>query len=422
MSLSEQQQLEERYLMHTYGRLPVQFVRGTNSLLFDDAGAKYLDFFSGIGVISCGHANEQVNMAIKKQLDMLLHVGNYYYVQGRGELAEKLNMLLNKGLLLDDKQDHARSLLTGEQPESCATVWKTFFVNSGTEANEGAIKIARKHGVQNLDGAMTIISAKRSFHGRTLGALAATGQPVKQEAFGAMPAGFKHVELNDLDALINVLDDKNQPACAIILESIQGEGGIWPCDSTYLREVRELSASRNICLIIDEVQSGFYRSGGYPFAFQHYGIIPDVVSLAKGMGNGFPVGAFCAKDKFGELLQPGEHGSTFGGNPLAVCAANAVIDFLEKNEIAKNVRENGAVLLDMLKTLPHVVDVRGRGFMIGIQLDVKSAHDVVKMALAKHLVINATSANTLRLLPVLTCNREDVNIALEILSAVLNEL
>jgi len=421
-----EQQLENHYVMHTYARKPVNFVRGEGMYLYDDKGKSYLDFLSGIGCISVGHCNPAVSAALARQASRLVHVGNYFYVEGRGVLAEKLNTLLSA---------------PGTARDTCKHAWKTFFANSGAEANEGAIKLARKHGKLKLNGAATIVSAQKSFHGRTLAALAATGQESKQAVFTPMPAGFVHTPLNDIEALKHVLDAQDAAAhlagderagvmdastkpeggsneasvCAILLECIQGEAGIWPCTMEYLKAVRELTAERGILLIIDEIQTGFFRTGTYPFSFQHYGIIPDVVTMAKGIANGVPMGAFAAYGELGDLLQPGEHGSTFGGSLLAIAAANATIDEMLDMDVANKVAATGAYFAAGLAHLPKVSDIRGLGLMRGVTLTEPIAAAVGEAALEKGLVLNVIGDSVLRFLPPLIATTEHVDEALGIL-------
>ena len=451
MSLTRQQQLESDYMMHTYGRKPVQFVRGEGIYLFDDEGKRYLDFLAGIGAVSVGHCNPAVTAAITQQINQLVHVGNYFYIEGRGELAVKLDTLLSASETTDEGG------------------WKVFFANSGAEANEGAIKLARKYGKEKLAGATTIVTAQKSFHGRTLASLAATGQEAKQAVFAPMPAGFVHVPLNDVAALKDVLDQQGNggsgasgsgasstgasgsgasstgasgsgasstdasstaasgsganntdgAVCAVMLECIQGESGVWPCDESYLKAVRELTSERGILLMIDEVQTGFFRTGTYPFAYQHAGIVPDVVSMAKGIANGVPIGAFAARGSLGDLLKPGEHGSTFGGSPLAIAAANATIDELIRISAATNVTQIGDYFAGKLACLPKVNEVRGKGLMRAVQLTEPIAVAVVDAALACGLIINAIGDSTLRFLPPLVVSHEHIDEALAILESIL---
>jgi acetylornithine aminotransferase len=406
MSLEQQQKLEATYLMQTYGRKPVQFVRGEGIRLYDDTGAEYLDFLSGIGAVSVGHANPRVVSALQEQAARLVHVGNYYYVEGRGELAKKISDLLNTGLAKD------------------AAPWRVFFANSGAEAIEGAIKIARKYGARHLEGADTVVSARRSFHGRTLAALAATGQPSKHDSFKPLPSGFVHVDLNDTHALKAMLNQGfgGRAACALVLECIQGEGGVYPATEEYLQAARQLTNDDDVLLILDEVQTGFYRTGTYPFAFQHYGITPDVVTLAKGLGSGVPIGAIAARGRAAEIFEPGDHGSTFGGSPLVIAAANATLDELATMDAGAHVAEVGIYLQERLKELPFVTEVRGRGLMAGAELSEPVAGNVVDAGLEAGLVLNNIGHHTLRFLPPLVCTKADVDILIERLRKIGEEL
>jgi acetylornithine aminotransferase len=403
MSLAEQQQLESKYLMHTYKRKPVEFVRGEGMHLYDDTGKDYLDFIAGIGVISVGHCHPQVTQAIQAQAAKLLHVSNYYYVEGRPQLAQKLSQLLGGG------------------------TWRTFFANSGAEANEGAIKLARKYGAQNLGGAETIITATHSFHGRTLTTLAATGQPELQVSFNPMTPGFVHVPINNIDALMAAL---NPSVCAVMLECVQGEAGIWPCSGEYVQAVAAACQERDILFIIDEVQTGFFRTSR-AFSYQHHGITPDVVTLAKGMGAGVPIGAFCAQGKAAEVLQPGDHGSTFGGSPLVIAAANAVLDILMDEEFcsweggphSEQVEKNGAYLREQLAQLPHVTEVRGLGLMVGLSLDGDYGAQAVEEGLKAGFVFNSTGTpNNLRFLPPLICTKKEIDPLIACLNEILFNL
>jgi acetylornithine aminotransferase len=455
MSLKQQQELEALYLLPTYGRKPVQFVRGNGILLYDDNGKEYLDFLAGIGAVSVGHANPRVTAAIQGQAAELLHVGNYFYIEGRGELARRLSALLNDGEQTDfaPVDESAAAGVAALEPQT--NQWRSFFANSGAEAIEAAIKLARRYGSRYLDGATTIISAKRSFHGRTLAALAATGQPSKQEAFQPLPAGFKHVPLNDIDALREMLDklapaeglmitpgqtaslDDNpqdeaaiaslralspsKTACAVLLEVVQGEGGVWPCDDSYLRAVRALTAERGILLIIDEIQTGFYRTGK-PFAFQHAGIQPDIVTLAKGIANGVPIGVVAASGRAAEGFEPGDHGSTFGGSPLAIAAALATLDELLVLDAGVHAEQVGAYLATKLAQLPLVTEVRGRGLMRAVQLSEPVAVAIVDAGLEQGLVLNAIGDSILRFLPPLCVSTADVDVLIEKLRSVIADL
>lgn len=410
---AEVKALDEKYLMPTYGRLPVEFVRGSGAVLTDSEGNDYLDFLGGIGCASLGHANPVVAAALKEQVDKVWQVGNYYYVENRGELANGLSTLLSR---ITDESGHD----TG----STGTRWKTFFTNSGLEANEGAIKLARRWGELNLDGAYGVVSAKKSFHGRSLATLAATGQDAFHTTFRPMPQGFASVPLNDIDALRAFIESPSEecgPVCAVILECVQGEGGVWPADYDYLRAVRDLCDEKGLLLIIDEVQTGFYRCGS-PFCFQRSGIVPDIVSMAKGIADGFPMGAFAARAEVADLLRPGDHGSTFGGNALAVAAARATVDELRAQDMGEHVIAVGKHLRHRLQAMPHVTEVRGRGLLRGAQLDVPIANELVDEGLAAGLVLNHIGDSIIRFLPPLVITREQIDEGMDTFEALIKKL
>ena len=406
--LEAARELDDAYVMHTYGRLPVEFVSGNGAELRDSTGKLYLDCLAGIGAVSLGHANEAVAIAVKRQLDRVWQVGNYFYVENRGELAKLLSGLLST---TTDEKGH----VTG----STGTTWKTFFANSGAESNEGALKVARRWGERELGGAAGIVSARQSFHGRTLATLAATGQDVFHQSFGPLPEGFTSVPLNDIEALESAIDQVG--ACAVMLECVQGEGGVWPADPSYLQAVRKLCDERRILLVIDEVQTGFFRCGA-PFSYQLAGIEPDVVSMAKGIASGFPMGAVAARAAYADLLVPGDHGSTFGGNALAAAAGRATVEEMLSLNIGEHVIEVGAHLAERLATLPHVVEVRGRGMMCGVQLDVPIATPLVDRGLEAGLVLNHIGDSILRFLPPLVMTSEQVDEVADRLEKLICEL
>ncbi|MBO7674087.1 MAG: acetylornithine/succinylornithine family transaminase [Atopobiaceae bacterium] len=408
--------LDEQYVIHTYGRLPVEFVSGRGAVLVDAAGNEYLDFLAGIGSVSLGHAHPALVKALTEQAAKVWQVGNYYHEQNRGELAKHLSELLSA-------TTDERGVVTG----TTGTIWKTFFANTGAEANEGAFKLARRWGERNLSGATGIVTARKSFHGRTLATLSATGQDVFHHSFRPLPAGFCSVPLNDIDALVAVIDDPPAecgPVCAVMLECIQGEGGVWPADLDYLRAVSALCHERNLVLVVDEVQTGFFRTGA-PFSYQRAGIEPDVVSMAKGIAGGFPTGAVAARSEVADLLVPGDHGSTFGGNPLAAAAGRACVETLVAEDMGAHVREVGDYLADRLLALPHVVEVRGAGLMRGAQFDVPIATALVDDGLALAgkggygLVLNHIGDSILRFLPPLVVTREQVDTMIEALEGLI---
>ncbi|MBR5259516.1 MAG: aspartate aminotransferase family protein [Eggerthellaceae bacterium] len=408
MTFDQQKSLEDAYLMHTYGRKPVQLVSGRGMVVVDDAGKEYLDFVSGVGAVSLGHCHPAIVEALKKQAETLIHVSNYYYIEKRGEVAQMLSGLLSAALPEDEK-----------------IVWKTFFANTGAEANECAIKLARLHArrVAEAKGeqpARTIVTLKRSFHGRTLATLAATAQPVKQEAFQPLPGGFTSSPINDLEALTNLFEEMKGQICAVMVEPIQGECGVYPCSPEFLAGVRELCDANGALLIADEVQCGIFRTAK-PFGFQHLGVTPDIVTIAKGVASGFPTGMCAARAEIADTYQPGDHGSTFGGSCLAVAAAHATLSTLVEGGFEARVEEVGAYMREKLAELPHVKEVRGYGLMLAAELDetAPAAGDVVAAGLDASLLLNTTGPTTLRFLPPLVCEKADVDALVEKLAVLL---
>ena len=408
MSLEQQQQLEAAYVMHTFGRKPVELVEGDGMRVRDSAGREYLDFIGGIGVISLGHCHPALVKTLSDQAARLMHVSNYYYIEGRGELAKKLSNLLN--------------VKEGADAEP----WQTFFANSGAEANECAIKLARLHARKLAEKRGSahvprlIVTLERSFHGRTLATLAATAQPVKQEIFQPLPDGFVATPANDVAALERLFAECGGEICGMLLEPVQGECGVFPCTEEFLQAARCLTSDHDALLMFDEVQCGMYRCGTYPFGFQHAEVTPDVVSMAKGIGGGFPMGACAARASVAGVFEPGVHGSTFGGSNLAVAAANCVLDTIEREGIAGNVAEVGAYLQKRLGQLEGVIEVRGRGLMVAVDLeDSRDANAIVLDALDAGLLLNATGPHTLRFLPPLVCTREDVDVLIDGLAGLL---
>lgn len=402
MSFEEQLALENEYMMHTYGRKPVELVSGSGMTVLDDKGQKYLDFVSGVGAVSLGHCHPAVVEALQKQAETLIHVSNYYYIEQRGEVAKMLS-----------------DLLSAELPEGEKITWKTFFANTGAEANECAIKLARlyarraveERGEDPASAPRTIVTLKRSFHGRTLATLAATAQPVKQEAFQPLPGGFTSSPINDVDGLRQVFAEHEGEICAVMVEPIQGECGVHPCTPEFLSEVRAMCDEIGALLIADEVQCGIFRTGK-PFGFQHLGVTPDIVSIAKGVASGMPTGMCAARAEVAAAFQPGDHGSTFGGSCLAVAAANATLNTLAGEGFAENIECVGAYMREKLAALPHVVEVRGYGLMNAVDLDdqAPAAPEVVSAGLSAGLLLNATGPKTLRFLPPLVCTKEDVDV------------
>jgi acetylornithine/N-succinyldiaminopimelate aminotransferase len=382
--------LDAANVMHTYGRLPVAFVRGEGSRLWDSEGKQYLDFLSGLAVTSLGHAHPDVADAIADQARTLLHVSNLYYNDVQPRVAERLNALLGGG-------------------------GRVFFANSGGEANECAIKLARRYG--QLNGGRDryhVISAYGSFHGRTLATLAATGQPQKQETFQPLPAGFRQVAFDDLDALAAALDDR---VAAVMLEAVQGEGGVVPASSEYLRGVRRLCDEHEALLVIDEVQCGLGRTGSW-FAFEHAGIKADIVTMAKALGNGVPIGACWARADVAAAFAPGDHATTFGGQPLAARAALATLTVMEREQIPQRAARAGTRLTEGLQKIDGVADVRGAGLLIAAELAPGlDARAVAQRCLDSGLVLNAVTATALRLAPSLLVTDAEIDDAVRIIAA-----
>lgn len=387
--------LDAAYHLPTYARKPVLFVRGEGMRLYDDDGREYLDFLAGIGCVNLGHAHPAVADAVDAQMRALVHVSNLFHVEHRAALAERLSGLAGGG-------------------------WKAFFCNSGTEAVEGAIKLARRWGkARRGDACFEIVSAERSFHGRTMAALSATGQPSKQEAFAPLLPGFSHVPINDIDALAAAVTERT---CAVLLEPVQGEGGVYPCDATYLRAVRELCDEREVLLVFDEVQTGFFRTGA-PFAWQGYGVRPDVMALAKALANGLPAGAVLASGSAATAFALGDHGSTFGGGPVIAAAGLATIGALEDEGLGENARRTGAAFRDGLRGVASetglIAEVRGRGLMMAAELTMPRAQHVAAACLERGIVINAIGDRILRFLPPLVCTEDETAILCDALHAVL---
>jgi predicted acetylornithine/succinylornithine family transaminase len=376
-----------------FGPPAVMFERGEGTQLWDISGKRYLDFLSGIAVVSLGHANPVIAKAIVEQANTLVHVSNFF----ANTVATKTAVELS-GLMRD----------------AGAGDGQVFFCNSGAEANEAAIKLARKFGGR---GRHRIVTALGSFHGRTLGALALTGQPAKHEVFQPMPEGFKYCEFGDIASLEAQLDDT---VAAVMLEPIQGEGGVVPADAAYLQAVQKLCNERGILLIVDEVQTGFCRTGKW-FGFEHAGIQPDAITMAKGMGNGMPVGALWARKDIASVLQPGDHGSTYSGTALATSAVSAVISEMKRLDAATLANKQGARLREGLLKLAKVDHVRGSGLLLGAQLveGVLTA-DVVPVLLDAGLIVNGVNATTIRFAPPLTVSDAEIDEALSILATVLS--
>ena len=410
MSLPEQQSLESAYVMGTFARKPVEFTSGRGMVLVDAEGREYLDFLSGIGCDCLGHCPPALVGALDAQAGRLIHVSNYFYIEHRGEVAR-----------------HLSDLLSRYAPEGEGGPWKTFFTNSGAESNECALKLARLHarrraqaeGGPDAPAPYRVVTVDASFHGRTMMTLAATAQAKFHVDFAPMPDGFLDVPRNDVAALEALFAAHGPEICAVMLECVQGESGVHPMTPEFLAAARRLTREHGALLICDEVQCGIFRTGR-PFGFQHFGIVPDVVSMAKGIAGGFPAGACAARAEVADLFAPGDHGTTFGGSCLAVAAAQAVLDELDAGGYEQRVAEVGAYLRERLTALPRVHDVRGLGLMVGCDLveDAPSAPEVVSAALERGFVLNATGPRTLRFLPPLICERAHVDALVAALAAI----
>ena len=393
MEMRESIYLADKLLLKTYNRYQVLFDHGEGVKLYDAKGCEYLDFFAGIAVQGLGHNYKGLNEAMKIQIDKLWHISNYFYNQPAIDAGEKLIRV--------SKMD------------------RVFFTNSGTEAIEGAVKIAKKYG-NNTGGRYEIIAMKGSFHGRSLGALSVTGNEHYREDFEPLIPGVKFAEFNNLESVKSLISDKT---CAIIMETIQGEGGIHPATKEFLNGVRQIADENDLILILDEIQCGMGRSGCY-FAWQEYGIKPDVMTVAKALGNGVPIGAFLASGKAKDVLKPGDHGSTYGGNPLVCAAASKVLDIFEEDDIIENVKEVGAYLKERLvelsKEYPFIKEVRGKGLLLGVEFDMPVS-DIINLALEEeHLVLINAGSNILRFIPPLIISKENVDEALCRLKKVLS--
>ena len=370
------------HVMNTYGRLPVTFERGEGVWLWDTAGKRYLDALAGVAVCGLGHCHPRYTAALQAQAGKLVHTSNIYGIGLQEQLADRL------------------AALSGMD--------NVFFCNSGCEANEAAIKLARLYGHQKGIEAPAIVVLEQAFHGRTIATLSATGSRKVQAGFEPLVAGFVRVPFDDLEAVRRVADN-NRNVVAVLVELIQGEGGVNVCHDDYLRGLRSICDANGWLLMLDEVQSGIGRTGKW-FAFQHSGVKPDVMSLAKGLGNGVPIGACLAAGAAAKLFKPGNHGSTFGGNPLVCAAALSTLAIIEEDGLMQNAEAMGdfirAQFRERLAGLPGVRDIRGKGMMIGIELD-KPCKDIIERALHAGLLINVTADNVIRLLPPLTYTREN---------------
>ncbi|MGA2780298.1 MAG: acetylornithine transaminase [Smithella sp.] len=385
--------LADENIMNTYKRFPIVLVKGSGAKVWDANGKEYLDFAAGIAVCNLGHSHPQVIAAVKEQIENLTHVSNLYYTEPQAQLAK---------LLVDN-----------------SFADKVFFCNSGAEANEAAIKLARKYAHENMGpDKFELITMKDSFHGRTMATITATGQEKFQFGFTPLLEGFTYVPFNDLQALEAKISNKT---CGIMIEPIQGEGGVNIPDDNYLTQVREICDRHGILLIVDEVQTGMGRTGKF-FAYEHSGIKPDIMTLAKALGNGFPVGAMLATDKIAQAFIPGNHASTFGGNPLAMSAANATVKTMLQEDILEHCREMGDYFLLQLKNLQQkheiIKEVRGKGLMLAAQLNIESG-DIVNECLQRGLLIISAGGKTLRFVPPLIITTQDIDQATKVLDEVM---
>lgn len=387
-------ELFNRYVVPNYNRNPIVMTRGKGVHVWDSEDKKYLDLFSGWAVSGLGHCHPRVAKALKKQASTLQHVPNVYYSLPQGKLAQIISEKSFRG--------------------------QCFFCNSGAEANEAAIKLARLY--YSSQGRYKIITMHNSFHGRTIATITATAQPKYQKGFAPLLEGFTYVPFNELDAVRQAVDEQT---CAVMLEPIQGEGGINIATGAYLQGLRKLCNERNLLLILDEVQCGMGRTGKY-FAYQHYDISPDVMTLAKSLGGGTAIGAMVARPEVASCLVPGTHASTFGGNPLACAASIAVFEAIDKEDLLKNATKMGSYSLERLRSLQerfpqHIKEIRGLGLMIGIEL-YKEGTQLVRMCLERGLILNCTHDKVIRFMPPLGVRETHIDKGIAILAEVLGEL
>ncbi|MBP2645185.1 MAG: Acetylornithine/succinyldiaminopimelate aminotransferase [Firmicutes bacterium] len=393
MDANQVMETDKKYYMPVFSRYPLVLTKGEGPYVYDANGKKYLDFLAGIAVNVVGHGHKKLVAAIAEQAAKLIHVSNLYHTIPQTTLAKTLAQLSG----LD----------------------RVFFANSGAEANEGAIKLARKYGKTLNPDRVEIITTENCFHGRTLATLTATAQPKYQKGYEPLPQGFRYIPYNDIDALEKQVTDKT---CAVILEPIQGEGGVNIPDAGYLEKAGEICRSRGALLVLDEIQTGMGRTGKL-FAFQHTKLKPDIVTMAKGLGGGVPIGAFLATEKVASVFAPGDHGTTFGGNALATAAANAVLDIIAEERLLDNAESMGQYLLQTLRKLQAkypalVTEVRGLGLMVGMKLT-KPGKDIVNQCMDKGIIINCTAGDVLRFVPPLTIQKTHVDEMVSVLDSVL---
>ena len=394
-STKEYKDLEKKYYMQVVNRMPPVLVSGKGTVVTDNDGNEYLDFTAGWAVLNLGHSHDSVTEAIKDQAGKILQMSNLYYTTPQLSLAQTI---------VDN-----------------SALDRVFFCNSGAEANEGAAKLARKWGKKNLNGAFDIITTLNSFHGRTQAMMAATGQPHYQDNWRPLMPGFVNVEYNNLQHIVDAYTDNT---CAVMIEPVQGEGGVNVPDPDYLRSVQEFCKSKNILFILDEVQTGMGRLGTL-FGYQRFqGVEPDVMTLAKALGSGAPLGAFCSKE-FCSVLEPGDHGSTFGGNALTTSAGAAAAEFMVKNNIPEAALESGKYMMDklsvLMKKFDFISEIRGMGLLIGIEMNQDVSGEIVGKALEKGLLINAVRPNMIRFMPPLNVSIEEIDQAIEVISEILED-
>jgi len=398
LNLNEIIELDRKYYMKTFGeRTPVCFSYGKGINLWDTEGRKFCDFLSGIAVNALGHSHPKLINAVKEQAEKIIHCSNLYYIEPQAKLA---------ALLVEN---------------SCAD--RVFFANSGAEANEGAIKLARIYfRKKGMPEKYEIITMKNSFHGRTLATLAATGQEVYQKPFFPLPPGFRSVPLNDMDALKNAISEQT---CAVMLEPIQGESGVHVADDSYIKAVRKLCDDNGILLIFDEIQCGMGRTGRL-FAYEHYGVEPDIFTLAKALGGGVPIGALCAKEFVAQAFGKGEHGSTFGGNPLACAAGLAVLEALSEENLIENAQRQGRYFTEKLMELAEkhssISEIRGKGLMIGVELNNCKAVAVKDSCFNSGYLIGSVGNNVLSFLPPLIVTKDDIDGMVNALDKALSQI
>ena len=386
MTFEQVKSQDQAYILHTYGRVDAALVKGRNARAWDVDGKEYIDFTAGIGVNALGYCDPEWSAAVAGQAGKIQHMCNYYYCPENTALAQELSQ--------------------------ASGMAKAFFCNSGAEANECAVKIARKYGEKR--GAYRIVTLENSFHGRTLTTLAATGQEGFHREFLPLTEGFLYAQAGDLAGIQALLDGS---VCAVMLEMVQGEGGVIPMDEGFVQGLAQLCREKDVLLLIDEVQTGIGRTGRF-FAYQGYGVQPDVVTCAKGIAGGLPMGACLVSERLGDILQPGQNGSTFGGNPIASAAARVVVRRVSEPDFLQSVAEKGAYFREKLEAMPQVEYVRGRGLMLGVKLKGKDAHDVL-VECAKQGLLILTAKELVRFLPPLTITQEDIDQGLAIFQQVL---